>query len=1003
MSTNAYGDDKGAAQGAGAGALSTVPKLRTGGYVAWRPDMEVHLSRCGADGAHKRKLEKEHWLKLVAQVQAWHEEAMAEALADIGIGSGESSSGSSTPAKAPLTEREQATRKTIRAMVEQSTKAYGAIWAALPEELRAQAAKGGEVPQNFAYGLWTWLEHKFQSTETDSIGELLAQWIALQQEEDESFDAYRARVNHLRALLLHAKEPPSDNMYAFMLLDRLQPRYKQAVLALKAGNQLADAAKIAWDTVTAFINAHERSEQRIGGENGGAGGAAMASAARSNGSRAIPPEKPTHHRQGSHNSWSTRSSDSATGGSGPQARSSTWGGGSPRDDRRQGGTKDWRTCFRCNKRGHVAAVCKMPPKADSDAASEGHSARKRDGELASAAVQGATRNRFEALSSDDDDSEQEWPTLPQRVDKHTDVSSAQAAASTLPGGRSMAAAKPDGVVTQPVPVGQSVTTERAQSAPQMELDVELSNSAWGWDTMASSCCSGNRARFAALRRCAAVPVKVADGSIVEVTHIGSVPLRVRLDNGRVVRIVLDDVLYHKRFASNLLSGELLTSEGYGWQYHSSPQGTFVLTPGGDRVTLSRRGRVSVLMSAEPELQRAQSVQGTGSQAGSAQKGQPAAVEQLVRLHERLNHMGWTRMLFTLRSGRVEGLGVDLSSMSKDTVAAAEKHVRECTACIKGRATRTPFGHRGLDRGTAPGECLHMDSYPVKFERDGRLVTEHGLVVKCMHSGYVWHGQLQTKDQVPPAVMDLVRRMETQFGRVAKRLYADGGSEFKLLKDFLAKHGKQLLPSPPRTQQLNGGAERTVRTFKDYERTMVIHAGAPVRFWGRAGAHAAFVWNRAHISKETGMTPYEAMRGKKPSMRHLGVWGCDAFCHVPKELRDGAMAPKAEPCIYLGHNEAQNATNVLLLSSRKMICSRDVTFRSDSFTFMRALDRGGDDLGAALADADRYVQSEADDGRLSDAAQGGVRRRGRRRSRGRQQRGRRRRGRGVRRGEHRRAA
>ena len=35
-------------------------------------------------------------------------------------------------------------------------------------------------------------------------------------------------------------------MYALMLVDRLQPRYKQAVLALKA-DQLKDAAKIAWD------------------------------------------------------------------------------------------------------------------------------------------------------------------------------------------------------------------------------------------------------------------------------------------------------------------------------------------------------------------------------------------------------------------------------------------------------------------------------------------------------------------------------------------------------------------------------------------------------------------------------------------------------------------------------------------------------------------------------------------------------------------------------------
>jgi hypothetical protein len=201
-----------------------APKLRAGGYAAWRPDMDVYLARIGADGAHKRAMETQHWLRLVQQVQTWHEETMAEALADIGIGAGsQSASSSDTKEAVKLTDREVTTRKTIRLLVEQSTKAYGAIWSTLPDELRSQASKGGEVPQNFAYGLWNWLEQKFQSTEMDSIGDLLAQWIALQQGEDESFDAYRARVNHLRALLVHAKEPPSDNMYAFMLVDRLQP------------------------------------------------------------------------------------------------------------------------------------------------------------------------------------------------------------------------------------------------------------------------------------------------------------------------------------------------------------------------------------------------------------------------------------------------------------------------------------------------------------------------------------------------------------------------------------------------------------------------------------------------------------------------------------------------------------------------------------------------------------------------------------------------------------
>ena len=236
-------------------------------------------------------------------------------------------------------------------------------------------------------------------------------------------------------------------------------------------------------------------------------------------------------------------------------------------------------------------------------------------------------------------------------------------------------------------------------------------------------------------------------------------------------------------------------------------------------------------------------------------------------------------------------GIDLKSMSSSSIKAAEARIRECTACVKGKATRTPFGHRGLDRGTKAGECLHMDTYQVKVERDGRMVVEYGLVMKDMYSGYMWHAQLRSKDEVADYVAVLVRQAETQFGCTVKRLYADGGTEFinQTLKAFCSKHGKELRWTPARTQQLNGAAERSVRSFKDYERTMVQHAGAPPKLWGRAGSHAAFVWNRTHISKDTGMTPYEAMRGKKPSLRHINVWGCDAYCHVPKEQRSGAGA------------------------------------------------------------------------------------------------------------------
>ena len=156
----------------------------------------------------------------------------------------------------------KAARKLISATVERSRRVYGVIYGALPEELRLQVA---DLPAGWAYGLWKWLQDKFQSTEEDSVNTLLREWMELKQ-EDESFDSYKAKVNKLYTLLDHAKEKPSARLYAFTMLDKLLPRYATAVLALKASGQLKDASAISWDAVSAFINAHERNEQRLGSD-----------------------------------------------------------------------------------------------------------------------------------------------------------------------------------------------------------------------------------------------------------------------------------------------------------------------------------------------------------------------------------------------------------------------------------------------------------------------------------------------------------------------------------------------------------------------------------------------------------------------------------------------------------------------------------------------------------------------------------------------------------------
>jgi transposase InsO family protein len=931
MSLNSDKDAMGAGGSSSSSAmLAHAPRLGNGGlgYAAWRTNMDVYLLRNGAENIHSVSMLESKWMEMSRRSATWQQEALDEAMAlvlgDANNSSSDSSSSSSSTAGAAsakteisvLSDAVKAGRKVVSSTVERSRRVFGVLYSALPDDLKAQA---GHIAQGWAYGLWHWLETKFQSTEEDSVGELLGQWSALRQDDSESFDSYRARVNKLHALLVHAKEKPSVRMYSHTLLDRLQPRYKAAVLALKASGQLKDADKIAWDTVTAFINAHEREEARIDGE------AAVIMAARGAGTAW---KKPAPWARGSSLSSATPQASNK-----PPDRDES--SSSKRHDRRPMSEIQ---CYACDKFGHFARKCPLPKKDDrveghpGEGRAFGVGEHRQDRREASQEREQAkavlSQNRFAVLQNHRESDEEGH-----RGDRD-DPSSFKGwnGAFTIKAVRSNCK----------TPRCDSVQATTAASQHS------LSALAWGMDSMASLHVSGNRALFTEMSECKPQSVEVADGSTVEARHVGNVLLSVATTEGQIVTISVKGVYYHERFSANLLSWNVLRA--MGWEFHSTKKDTFVITPGGSKVMLSTHGRVSVMKNS-----------------GRGRDGMPASrvyalgsvvspnVTDLMRLHEKLGHMGFDRMLRMMEQQTT--LDVQKVSATKDELQEARRLVLECKACVQGKGARSAFGHRGLDKGVGPGETLHMDTFQVPMENEGRHWLEYGLAVTDPYTSHRWFEHLDSKDKAAEAVIRIVQNAQTQLNCRVKRLYADGGTEFinHTLKSFCVKQGIELHYPPARTQQLNGVAENSVRVIKDGMRSMMIHSYAPRRFWSYAGKHGVYVWNRTHTSHITGKTPYEVMFGKKPSVRSWGVFGCDAYLHVPKEQRD-VFAPKMDPCIYLGHDAVQNCPTVYLLRTRKIIRSRDVSFRDTSFTH-----------GAALTAGDSRVLDLLQDDGLRDLA------------------------------------
>jgi len=66
------------------------------------------------------------------------------------------------------------------------------------------------------------------------------------------------------------------------------------------------------------------------------------------------------------------------------------------------------------------------------------------------------------------------------------------------------------------------------------------------------------------------------------------------------------------------------------------------------------------------------------------------------------------------------------------------------------------------------------------------------------------------------------------------------------------------------------------------RSMLSGVGLGHEFWAKAVDIACYLVNRSPSSALDDKTPQEVWIGKKPSLSHLRVFGCDAYVHAPKE-------------------------------------------------------------------------------------------------------------------------
>ena len=91
-------------------------------------------------------------------------------------------------------------------------------------------------------------------------------------------------------------------------------------------------------------------------------------------------------------------------------------------------------------------------------------------------------------------------------------------------------------------------------------------------------------------------------------------------------------------------------------------------------------------------------------------------------------------------------------------------------------------------------------------------------------------------------------------------------------------------------------EKKNHTLLNMMRSMMCFMDLPISFWGFALEVAVYVLNKVP-SKSISNTPYEIWKEKKPSLKHLKIWGCPAYV---KNIDRYKLSARSEKYRFIGY-------------------------------------------------------------------------------------------------------
>ncbi|GKA94149.1 retrovirus-related pol polyprotein from transposon TNT 1-94 [Tanacetum coccineum] len=250
----------------------------------------------------------------------------------------------------------------------------------------------------------------------------------------------------------------------------------------------------------------------------------------------------------------------------------------------------------------------------------------------------------------------------------------------------------------------------------------------------------------------------------------------------------------------------------------------------------------------------------------------------------------------------------------------------CDACKMGKQAHVSHKAKNIVSTTRCLELLHMDLFGPSAVRSygGNRYT---LVIVDDYSRYTWTRFLKDKTEAFDQFEIFSRQIQNQLGCSIVSIRTDHGREFDnevQFGEFCNANGITHNFSAPRTPQSNGVVERKNRTLQEMSRTMLNEQSLPQKFWCNAVDTSTYILNRILIRSILRKTPYELLRGRKPTLYYFRVFGSKCFILNTKDYLT-KFDPKSYECVFLGYSQNSKACIILNKHTRKVKESLNVTF------------------------------------------------------------------------------